>query len=225
LDVGFGNVSWRRGGKPCYVNGDGGFNVTLQGGFVMTRKSVALLLAVIFAASGVGAGAEGSDLPKEVRGYKVERAKVKTRKQKNSVGSDDVQDLVTFGTARVESVGPLEVMLEVPVTIAPVQSSGEVELLVFEGVEVNGIPVSVEDYKTPFSLPQNGPLTLSDPIRLRVSTTQALLGTIGEILGPSKEWPVKGRVYVCGRYRKFLLSFKRAIPVELKTSIQNPLGS
>src|ERR1051326_4190421 len=195
----------------------------------MTRKSGALMLAVIIVAtaSGVGAraGAEGADLPKEVRGYKVERAEVKTRKQKNSVGSDDAQDLVTFGTARVESVGPLEVMLEVPVTIAPVQSSGEVELLVFEGVEVNGIPVSVEDYKTPFSLPQNGPLTLSDPIRLRVSTTRALIGTIGEILGPSKERPVEGRVYVCGRYRKFLLSFRRAVPVELKTSILNPLGS
>lgn len=188
-----------------------------------------LLSAIIFAAmaSGVGARAEGdaSGLPGEVRGYKVERAKVRTRKQKNSGGTEEVQDLVTFGTARVESVGPLEVALEVPVTIAPVRSSGEVELLVFEGVEVNGIPVSVEDYKTPFSLPQSGPLTLSDPIRLRVSTTRALIGTIGEILGPSKEWPVTGRVYVCGRYRKFLLSFKRAVPVELKTSIQNPLGS
>ncbi len=195
----------------------------------MMKTGGMLLSAIIFAASfsggGARAGSDGSDLPKEVRGYKVERAKVKARKQKISVGPDDVQDLVTFGTARVESVGPLEVSLEVPVTIAPVQSSGEVELLVFEGVEVNGIPVSVEDYRTPFSLPQNGPLALSDPIRLRVSTTRAVLGTIGEILGPSKEWPVTGRVYVCGRYKKFLLSFKRAVPVELKTSILNPLGS
>ena len=182
----------------------------------------AILLAVILAASAGGAG--GSNLPKEVRGYKVERAKVGAGKRKNSVSPDGAQDLVTFGTARVTSVGPLEVALEVPVTIAPVEASGDVELLVFEGVEVNGIPVTVEDYKSQFSLPRAAPLTLAEPIRLRVSTTQALIGTVSEILGPSKEWPVTGRVYVCGRYKRFLMSFKRAVPVELKASIQNPLS-
>jgi hypothetical protein len=180
----------------------------------------AILLALILAASGAG----GGHLPKEVRGYKVERAKVRAGRRKNSAGLDGAQDLVTFGTARVTSIGPLEVALEVPVTIAPVEASGEVELLVFEGVEVNGIPVTVEDYKSQFSLPHGAPLTLAEPLRLRVSTTRALLGTVGEILGPSKEWPVTGRVYVCGRYKRFLMSFRRAVPFELKASIQNPLS-
>src|ERR1041385_3085316 len=140
----------------------------------------AILLAVILAASAGGAG--GSNLPKEVRGYKVERAKVGAGKRKNSVSPDGAQDLVTFGTARVTSVGPLEVALEVPVTIAPVEASGDVELLVFEGVEVNGIPVTVEDYKSQFSLPRGAPLTLAAALRLRVSTTQALIGTVSALL-------------------------------------------
>ena len=187
------------------------------------RTGAAFLLALILSSSCPGAGARavggGPELPGEVRGYKVERAKVNTKRTKNSDGEKSGEGLITFGTARVSSVGPLEV----PVTIAPVQNGGEVELLVFEGVEVNGTPVSVDDYKRPFSLPKDGPLTLADPLRLRIGTTRALIGTVGEIFGPTEVWPVTGRVYVCGRYKRFLLSFKRAVPLELKTSIRNPL--
>src|ERR1043166_4715229 len=122
----------------------------------------AILLALILAASGAG----GGHLPQEVRGYKVERAKVRAGRRKNSAGLDGAQDLVTFGTARVTSIGPLEVALEVPVTIAPVEASGEVELLVFEGGKFRGFPVPSGNQKSQSSLPQGAPLPRAEPLRL-----------------------------------------------------------
>jgi hypothetical protein len=38
-------------------------------------------------------------------------------------------------------------------------------------------------------------------------------------------WPVTGRVYVFGRFKKFLFSFKRVVPVELSLTLPNPLKS
>jgi len=40
----------------------------------------------------------------------------------------------------------------------------------------------------------------------------------------SKEtWPITGRVYVCGKFKKFLFTFKRCVPVDLDLTIRNPL--
>lgn len=160
-----------------------------------------------------------SDLPREVRGYKVEYAKVEFK----AVRGNPASDLITFSDARLAVVGPLEVVFEVRVTIAPVGHSGKIERLVFDDISVNGVPAVVDDYEHKFSLPKDEPLTLPGFLRLRVSSPGALLGAVREIIDPQERWPVKGRVYACGRYKRFFMSFKRAVPVDVSTFITNPM--
>jgi hypothetical protein len=187
-----------------------------------------------------GENSRDNILPKEVRGYKIHRAQVELKKPKESerkksnrntakgTSENDEYDedeplLIRLGEAQLVSATPLGVTFEVPVTLAAVKQNGDVDLLVFEDMIVNDTPVTLEDYVYPFKLPNKAPLTLAPPLRIFVSTPQAVLRTVDEILNSKDVWQVRGRIYVCGRFKKYLFTFKRAILVELQTSINNPL--
>lgn len=168
--------------------------------------------------------------PKEIRGYKVERAKVEIKKQKASKNDEpseqvsrDADALIQFGEASIARMTPLGITLEVPVTISAVKQKGHVDFLTFEDMVVNDIPVTVEDYNYPFDLPTNKPTLLPKPVRLFISTPQALLGALGGWNEAKEMWPVVGRVYVFGQFKKFIFKFKRVVPVELTLSLPNPL--
>jgi hypothetical protein len=191
----------------------------------------------------VAAGQESTKseaLPKEVRGYKVHRAQVELKKPKesdkrkpdrksaNETSATDEYDedeplLIRLGEAQLVSATPLGVTFDVPVVLAAVKQQGDVDRLVFEDMRVNDTPVSLEDYVHPFNLPNKEPLSLAPPLRIFASTPQALLRTVDEILNSKEVWQVTGRIYVCGHFKKYLLKFKRAVPVEVQTAINNPL--
>jgi hypothetical protein len=195
----------------------------------LRRMLTGLLALLLLAAATPGQQHAARDYPKEIRGYKIERAKVEIKRQKDS-GETKMQDadsdtdaLIQFGEPRVARVTPLGLTLEVPITIAAVKQGGHVDFLTFEEMVVNGTPVSVEDYNYSFELPNKNSMTLPVPIRLFISTPRVLLGAFDE-WGNSKEmWPVTGRVYVFGRFKKFLFKFKRAVPIDLSLSLANPL--
>jgi hypothetical protein len=50
-----------------------------------------------------------------------------------------------------------------------------------------------------------------------------LFGALGEWNDAKALWPVTGRVYVFGQFKKFIFKFKRVVPVELSLSLPNPL--
>jgi hypothetical protein len=185
---------------------------------------------------------EGTDrpMPKEVRGYKIHRAQVEMKKpsesgkekpdkksQKERFEEDEYDEaepiLIRLGDPELVGVTPLGVTFDVPVILAAVKQQGDVDLLVFEDMKVNDTPVTLDDYVHPFKLPNKEPLTLAPSVRIFVSTPQAVLRTIDEVFNSKEVWPVTGRIYVCGNFKKFLFTFKRAVPVELQTSIKNPL--
>jgi len=168
--------------------------------------------------------------PKEIRGYKVERAKVEIKRQKQSNENDesekaqkDADALIQFGEATIARMTPLGITLEVPVTVAAVKQKGHVDFLTFEDMVVNDMPVTVEEYDHPFDLPTDKPTLLPKPVRLYISTSRAILGALGEWNEAKETWPVTGRVYVFGQYKKFIFKFKRVVPVELSLSLPNPL--
>ena len=167
--------------------------------------------------------------PKEIRGYKVELARVEIKKQKgkagDSSGSTEPDTLIQLGEPTVTSLTPLGIALEVPVTVAAVKQGGRVDFLTFEDMIVNGTRVTVNEYQHSFDLPTSEPVTLPYPVSIFISTPRALLGAIGEWSQPKDIWPVTGRVYVFGRFKKFLFKFKRVVPVELNLSFRNPLRS
>lgn len=200
------------------------------------RRAMAGLLALLLASAATLAQQPNAPAyPKEIRGYKIERAKVEIRRQKDTGeakntneakkpdAANDTDALIQFGEPRVARVTPLGLTLEVPITIAAVKQGGHVDFLTFEEMVVNGTPVTVEDYNYSFELPNKSAMTLPVPVRLFISTPRVLLGAFDE-WGNSKEmWPITGRVYVFGRFKKFLFKFKRAVPIELSLSLANPL--
>lgn len=168
--------------------------------------------------------------PKEIRGYKVELAKVEIKRQdaRGSAAASDETDadaLIQLGEPHVTGLSPLGITLEVPVTVAAVKQGGRVDFLTFEEMTVNGTPVTVSEYQHSFNLPNDHPVTLPDPVTIYISTPRAMLGVLGEWNQPKPVWPVTGRVYVFGQFKKFLFKFKRVVPVELSLSFRNPLKS
>lgn len=202
------------------------------------------LLVLLVFASGFAVLAQQSNedatrpLPKEIRGYKIHRARVemkktnepgkKTDKKSKEKSEQDEYDedeplLVRLGEPELVSVSPLGVTFDVPVIVAAVKQQGDVDLIVFEDMKVNDTPVTIDDHVHPFKLPNKEPLTLVPSVRIFVSTPQAVLRTIDEVFSSRETWPVTGRIYVCGHFKKLMLKFKRAVPVELQTTVTNPL--
>ncbi len=193
-----------------------------------------ILMVLTFAASVPAQRSNESDQPKEVRGYKIHRAQVELKKTKESDKKksrkseqeeyDETEPLlIRLGDAQLVSASPLGVTFDVPVILAAVKQQGDVDRLVFEDMRVNDTPVTLEDYVHPFSLPNKEPLSLTPPLRIFVSTPQAVLRTIDDIFNSKDVWQVTGRIYVCGHFKKYLFKFKRAVPVDVQTSINNPL--
>ena len=180
--------------------------------------------------------AQSSTYPKEIRGYKVERAAVELKdnkhpKPKSSGDSSSKQQtpndqsgqLIQFGDPRVASVTPLGIGLEIPVVVSPVKQKGRVDFLVFEKMKVNGTSVEIDEYHRAFDLPNKKPLTLKEPLRFYVYLPNAILAAIDELSSSVKEWPITGVVYVFGRFNKSIFRFKRVIPIEIKLTTPNPL--
>ena|SRR2546423_4558847 len=194
------------------------------------------LLSVIVASSIVSAQRPAH--PKEIRGYKVERAAVEMKTENAAKSdksgepaqptdqretSDDVDQLITFSTPELARVTPLGITFDVPVVVAPVKQSGHVHFLLFEDMTVNGHSVEISEYAHAFDLPNKQPLTLRDPLRFYIYLPIAALAAADEWSNSKETWPVTGRVYVCGKFKKSIFSFKRCVPVELNLTMRNPL--
>jgi hypothetical protein len=185
--------------------------------------------------------------PKEIRGYKVERTVVEVKKpeaknektgkdqsQRGNNNSDgqtngepnsesDVDELIQLGKPQLARVTPLGITFEVPIVVSAVTKSGHVDFLVFEDMVVNGTSVDIDEYHHSFDLPNKQPLTLREPLRFYIYLPSALLAALGDWSDTKETWPVTGRVYVFGKFKKSVFSFKRVVPVELDLSMRNPL--
>jgi hypothetical protein len=170
------------------------------------------------------------ELPDTIRGYKVEKARVLVKKPVPSpgqngadTGSDSSDAIVQLGDFNVARITPLGITLELPVTVSAVKQGGHVDFLTFEDVVVNGTTVSIDDYYHPFELSTKEAAALPVPIRVYISSPGVVLGAIDEWNDSKQTWKVSARIYVFGRYKKFLLKFKRVVPVELEFEIPNPI--
>ena len=206
----------------------------------MNAPSAVLLCAVaLLAFAGVAvpanARAQNRTYPDKIRGYKVERTVVEVKRSKSNgansngkngqVSLDDssVDQLISLGKPTLARVTPLGITFEVPIVVAPVTQSGKVDFLVFDDMEINGHSVDISEYEHSFKLPNEKPATLNDPLRIYIYLPSALLAAIGEWTDSQATWPVKGRVYVFGKFKKSIFSFKRCVPVELDLTMRNPL--
>jgi|SRR4051812_7987446 len=212
-----------------------------------SAKPLALfvLLALSLTVMESAAQTQSRTYPDKIRGYKVERTVVEIKKpnagktsadkQQNSDGQTDgtppdngeVDQLIQLGQPELASVTPLGMTFSVPIVVAPVVQKGHVDFMVFEDMVVNGRSVEIADYERSFDLPNKDRLTLRDPLQIYIHLPGAFLAALGEWSNTKETWPVTGRVYVFGKFKKSILgisgSFKRVVPVELKLTMRNPL--
>jgi hypothetical protein len=191
-----------------------------------------ILMLTALLLSGLGTEAQTNDhsqntsYPKSIRGYKVGPADVRVTTGKKPDSTSQLRStdaLLQIGQPQLVRVTPLGVTFELPVTIAPMKQGGHVDFLSFENFVINGTEVSIDDYLSPFELPTKDSMKLAAPIRVFVSAPSALAGALGEWSDSREMWKVTGRVYVFGRFRKFLISFKRVVPFDIEIEIPNPL--
>ena len=209
--------------------------------FAMGSFALALLLLAFLSAL----TAQTRTYPDKIRGYKVERTVVEVKKPRVNNSSkartentdeqsddataddNDVDQLIQFGQPELAHATPLGITFALPIVVAPVTQKGHVDFLVFEDMVINGRSVEISDYSRSFDLPNKDSLTLKDPLRIYIYLPSALLAAIGEWTDSKETWPVTGRVYVFGKFKKSVLgistSFKRCIPVELNLTMRNPL--
>ena len=193
---------------------------------MQAKMSKTILIIAVLSIKMTSISAQTQPLPKEIRGYKVQRAVVEL---KRSPHDKEVQvqtgenDLIKFGDPKLVKATPLGLSLELPIVVAPVTQKGVVDFLMFEEMEVNGTSVSIEDYEHRFDLPDKRPLTLKQPLRIYINLPSAILAAVGEWTDSKETWPVRGRVYVFGKFKKALFNFKRCIPIEINLTMQNPL--
>ncbi len=213
---------------------------------------IALLLSFLVAGAYPEQIKSTPTYPKEIRGYKVERTVVEIKRtetkneksgnDKSQRGNDganqtanqtespadpdsDVDALIQLGQPQLARVTPLGITFEVPIVVSPVKQSGHVDFLVFEDMVVNGTSVDIDEYHHAFDLPNKQPLTLRQPLRFYIYLPSAVLAALGDWSDSKETWPVTGRVYVFGKFKKGPFSFKRVVPVELNVSMRNPLKS
>ena len=194
------------------------------------RKTAALTGALfILTAAMPTARSQIRTYPDKIRDYKVERTVVEIKKPEGSsqtnggTAESDVDSLIKLGDPRVVSITPLGITFEVPIVVTPVKQSGKVDFLVFEDMVINGRSVEIAEYKHKFELPNKTPATLKAPLSIYIYLPTALLAAIGEWTESKATWPVTGRVYVFGKFKKSIFSFKRVVPVELNLTMRNPL--
>ncbi len=210
------------------------------------KKTELACLLLLFITSAT-ARAQTRSYPKEIRGYKIERTaiEIKRPESKNgktgksqtnqsasggngqteaqNVSDSDVDALIQFGKPQLARVTPLGITFKVPIVVAPIAQKGRVDFLMFEDMTVNDTSVQIDEYHRAFDLPNKNPSTLRDPLSFYIYLPSAVLAAIGDWRDSKETWPVTGRVYVFGKFKKGLFSFKRCVPVELNLTMRNPL--
>ena len=93
----------------------------------------------VLAVCASAASTQSVTYPKEIRGYKVERASVEFKEPKTKKAdakalkpADSSTPLIQFGNPRVARITPLGISLEVPIVVSPVRQRGRIDFLVFE---------------------------------------------------------------------------------------------
>jgi hypothetical protein len=180
----------------------------------------------------VTADSQQRTYPDKIRGYKLSRTNVELKKpdekSKPATNDDpaldfDAQALIKFGEPQLARVTPLGITFELPISVNPVRQKGRVDFLMFEEMVVNGTSVEIDEYHHSFDLPNKKPLMLKQPLKFYVYLPSALFAAMDEWTNSKETWLVEGRVYVFGKFKKTLFTFKRYVPVELKVNIDNPL--
>ncbi|MDQ6785313.1 MAG: hypothetical protein M3033_00640 [Acidobacteriota bacterium] len=174
------------------------------------------VLSVLFVSASLA-----QSLPKEIRGYKVYRARVYVESE-NGKTKEKPDAVVKIGEPKIVDVSLTGVSVEISAEITSAQQSGTIDFITFKDFRVGGLTVSIEEYKESFSFTKNQTMALPKPVKIFLGATDILRGAAKEITNTKDEWQVTGTIFVFGRFKKFGFEFKRVVPIEINLKIKNP---
>jgi hypothetical protein len=187
-----------------------------------TKITLTLILFAYF--SFLALAVQSQDLPNKIRGYKVHKENILVQNESDKESEDkDLRVEMDFDEPELASVGLLGITLELNSKLTVFGQSGKIDFISFKDFKVNGIKVSIEEYRESFEFKKEKPFELIKPVQIFVSTSQTLRGAFNEVKDSKDKWLVTGRVFVFGKFKKFGFSFKRVIPVDIEIEIDNPV--
>jgi hypothetical protein len=163
------------------------------------------------------------NLPREIRGYKVQRAKISVVTQIDKTGSKNTPEVaVKIGEPELIDVSLAGITFEISAEINSLQQSGTVDFLAFHDFRVNDLKVDVGEYRESFEFKKNQSIALPKPIKFFLGAGQAARAALKEMNESKAEWTVTGKIFVFGKFKKSFLKFKRVVPIEVNLKIKNP---
>ena len=84
-------------------------------------------------------------------------------------------------------------------------------------------PFEIDDIATPFKFKKNKTASMPGPARVTVSLTSIPRAIYKQISADPADINVTGRAFVFGRFKRFGMTFKRVIPINVDIKIKNPL--
>lgn len=179
-------------------------------------KAGPVLIFLLLAAFAVA----GQTYPDRIDGYKVHKKPVVIRSNDQKADQRDLDlrfDDPVFSGASITAI-----KFELQASVRS-ERSGTIEKIRFEHLTVNGISVEVSEFSTAFELDSDDLVKLPERFKARVSSLRAAKAVWLELTDSKKEWRVKGTAYIFGRFKRFGMTFRRAIPVEFDLSVKNPI--
>jgi hypothetical protein len=169
-------------------------------------------------------GLYAQNLPDEIRGYKVHKAKISvTNKADKTVEKDKSEAFARLTEPELTDTSLTGLTFEISAEIDALDYKGKVDFLTFTDFKVNGLDVTIEEYTNSFEFKKNEAIKLPKPIRIFLGAGQLIKGALGEATNSKEEWTVSGRVFVFGRFKKLGFDFKRVVPVDVNVKIKNPV--
>ena len=178
-----------------------------------TNPYLSTFICVLFLFSSFAA----QDLPDRIRGYKVYKAKISVENQtvKNSdtaksEAANEPEAFVKVSEPELADVSLTGVTFELSAEIDAIKQSGTVDFLTFKDFRVNGLAVSVEEYKESFAFKKNQPITLPKPVKIFIGTGQTLRGALEEFRNSKEEWTVTGTVFCLRTIQKIVFKVQES---------------
>lgn len=160
-------------------------------------------------------------LPERIHGYKVYRPAISMDSDANGKGPGLK---VEPGSPELIAVGLSGVTFSVKMKLTVLGQSGEVDFIKFRNIQVNGIPADIGEYRDRFTFEKGEAIELREPFHVTVALYSVLRSVPREIRNSSETWRIAGRVFVFGKFRRYGLKFRRAVPVDIDLLIPNPIA-
>jgi hypothetical protein len=161
------------------------------------------------------------DFPKKIRGYKVQIVK-SVPISPNSNGTE-APEKINIKKVEVADYSLTGITLKMQVELHPVDAAGKVDFITFNDFAVDGVPVDIEEYREQFSFDNGKPIVLPGPVTVFIRTDRVIATAWKQTHQNEPKLKITGRAFVFGKFRKYGLSFKRVVPVDMSFSIPNPL--